>query len=231
MNLILEVSNLTKRYGKKLAVNKISFEVQEGQVFGLLGPNGSGKTTTLSAILTLLKRTEGNIKVFGNTDLVAGLKRTGVLLESASYYPELSAVKNLKISCKIKNVDYSQIDAALERVGLLDDKNFKVKTFSLGMKQRLNVASALLNQPDFLIFDEPTNGLDPLGIAEMRQVLLNLAKEGKTILIASHLLNEMEKVCSHVAIMKKGSIIQQGELGTLTKEYNSLEEYFLNVTS
>lgn len=231
MSTILEVSGLSKSYGKKLAVDNISFTIEQGQIFGLLGPNGSGKTTTLSTILTLLNPSSGSIQIFGSTDLNAALKRTGVLLESASYYPELSAVRNLKISCQIKGVDYSKIDEALDKVGLSQDKHFKVKAFSLGMKQRLNVASALLNDPDFLIFDEPTNGLDPLGIAEMRELLLNLGKEGKTILIASHLLNEMEKICTHIAIMKRGHILQQGELSSVMKGYDTLEEYFLNTTS
>ena len=231
MDKILEVNQLSKRYGKKSAVNGISFSIEKGQVYGLLGPNGSGKTTTLSSILTLLKPTSGTIKVFGSEDLTSALKRCGVLLESASYYPELSAVANLKISCSIKGVDYSAIDAALERVGLTEDKNYKVKTFSLGMKQRLNVASALLNDPQFLIFDEPTNGLDPLGIAEMRQILMDLAKEGRTILIASHLLSEMEKICSHVAILKKGKIIDEGEISQIMKGHESLESYFLNITA
>jgi len=231
MDKILEVNQLSKRYGKKSAVNGISFSIEKGQVYGLLGPNGSGKTTTLSSILTLLKPTSGTIKVFGSEDLTSALKRCGVLLESASYYPELSAVANLKISCSIKGVDYSAIDAALERVGLTEDKNYKVKTFSLGMKQRLNVASALLNDPQFLIFDEPTNGLDPLGIAEMRQILMDLAKEGRTILIASHLLSEMEKICSHVAILKKGKIIDEGEISQIMKGQESLESYFLNITA
>ena len=231
MNSVLEVSGLSKKYGKKLAVDNISFQINEGEIFGLLGPNGSGKTTTLSTVLTLLRPTSGDIKVFGSTDLEKGLSRIGVLLESASYYPQLSAGRNMRISCRIKGVDESKIDGALEKVGLLEEKKNKVKTFSLGMKQRLNVASALLNDPEFLIFDEPTNGLDPQGIADMRQLILALAKEGKTILVASHLLSEMEKICSHVAIMKKGHILQQGDLASLLKDSNTLEEYFLNVTS
>jgi len=228
---ILEVNNFSKKYGKKLAVDNISFSIEKGQIFGLLGPNGSGKTTTLSTVLTLLQPTAGDIKLFGSKDLVAGLKRIGVLLESASYYPELSAVQNLKISCYIKGVSFSEIEPALERVGLSQDKKYKVKSFSLGMKQRLNVASALLNNPEFMIFDEPTNGLDPQGIAEMRKMIIDLGAEGKTILIASHLLNEMEKICSHVAIMKRGVLLQQGEMKQVMEGHENLEEYFLKVTS
>ena len=231
MSTILEVSGLTKRFGKKIAVDNIDFEIKKGEIYGLLGPNGSGKTTTLSMILTLLKPTAGYVKLFGNNDLVLGLKRTGVLLESSSYYPELSAFNNLKISCRIKKVNESKIENALEKAGLLNDKNYKVKTFSLGMKQRLSVASALLNNPELMIFDEPTNGLDPQGIAEMRKLIIDLAKDGKTILVASHLLNEMEKVCTHLAILKNGNIIKKGELKSLIKGHSSLEDFFLTITT
>jgi ABC-2 type transport system ATP-binding protein len=231
MSVALQVSNLRKKYGKKLAVNDISFKVEQGTVFGLLGPNGSGKTTTISMILSLINSDSGEIQLFGNSDLTEELKRTGVLLESATYYPNLSARRNLKISCKIKGVSLEKIDSTLEKVGLIAEKNNKVKNFSMGMKQRLNVASALLNEPDFLIFDEPTNGLDPQGIADMRKLLIELGQSGKTILIASHLLNEMEKICQHVAIMKEGKILDQGEIKSLTKGFETLEDYFLNVTS
>lgn len=231
MNTILEVSGLTKRFGEKVAVNNIEFELKKGEIFGLLGPNGSGKTTTLGMILTLLKPTAGSIKLFGSTDLELGLKRTGVLLESFSYYPQLSGYNNLKISCRIKNVSETKIDEALEKVELLNDRNLKVKAFSLGMKQRLSVASVLLNDAELLIFDEPTNGLDPLGIAEMRELILGLAKDGKTILIASHLLNEMEKVCSHIAFIKNGQIIEKGELKQLMQGHESLEELYLKITA
>lgn len=231
MSVALQVSNLSKKYGKKLAVNNISFKVEEGSIFGLLGPNGSGKTTTISMILSLINPDAGKINLFGNADLAENLKRTGVLLESATYYPNLSARRNLKISCKIKGVSEENIEEALDKVGLLVEKKNKVKNFSMGMKQRLNVASALLNEPDFLIFDEPTNGLDPQGIADMRKLLIELGESGKTILIASHLLNEMEKVCQHVAIMKEGKILDQGEIKSLTQGFDTLEDYFLNVTS
>lgn len=231
MSVALQVSNLRKKYGKKLAVNNINFKVEQGSIFGLLGPNGSGKTTTISMILSLINPDAGEIQLFGNTDLTENLKRTGVLLESATYYPNLSAQRNLKISCRIKGVSEENIDGALEKVGLSAEKKNKVKNFSMGMKQRLNVASALLNDPDFLIFDEPTNGLDPQGIADMRHLLIELGKSGKTILIASHLLNEMEKICQHVAIMKEGKILDQGEIKSLTQGFDTLEEYFLKVTS
>ncbi len=228
---ILEVKNLSKHFGNKVAVNNLNFEIKKGQIFGLLGPNGSGKTTTIAMILSLLKPTKGEIKLFESPKLAKGIKRIGVLMESASYYPSLSAYRNLKISCIIKDVSVSEIDSALEKVDLLKDKNFKVKNFSLGMKQRLNLASALLGDPDLLILDEPTNGLDPQGIAEVRNIILQFAKDGKTILIASHLLSEMEKVCTHIAIVKNGDLINQGEIKTLISGYENLEDYFLKTTS
>lgn len=230
MNPVIKVSGLSKIFNGKAVVNNLNFEINRGEVFGLLGPNGSGKTTTLSMILTLLKPSAGNIFLFGSPDLTSGLKKAGVLLESANYYPELSASKNLLISCKIKNADSKKIDPALEQVGLSGERNKKVRNFSLGMKQRLSIAAALLNNPDLLIFDEPTNGLDPHGIAEIRNIIKRLAEEGKTVLIASHLLNEMEKVCTRIALLKNGSIIDQGELQPLIKGYNSLEDYFLHKT-
>ena len=230
MGAVLHIKGLSKVFGRVPAVNNISFDIQPGQVFGLLGPNGSGKTTTLSMILTLLQPTSGSIELFGSTDLHAGLKRTGVMLESANYHPELSAKNNMLISCKIKNVDSKMIEPALKQVDLWTSAGKKVKNFSLGMKQRLSLASALLSDPEFLIFDEPTNGLDPHGIADTREIIRGLAKDGKTILIASHLLNEMEKVCTHIALMRNGSLIDKGELTTLIKGFDSLEDYFLRKT-
>lgn len=230
MNAVLEVNGLTKHFGRKTAVNNINFTVNKGEIFGLLGPNGSGKTTTLSIILTLLKKDAGSVSVFGSNDLSGALKRMGVLLESTSYYPELNAKNNLRITCKIKNVDESRIDEVLEKTSLLNDKYTKVKSFSLGMKQRLSIAAIMLGNPELLIFDEPTNGLDPQGIAEMRQLIKDFAAEGKTILIASHLLSEMEKICTHIAIMKNGKILQKGEMKTLMQNHASLEDYFLAAT-
>ena len=230
MSAVLQIKSLSKVFGRTQAVNNISFDIQPGQVFGLLGPNGSGKTTTLSMILTLLKPASGSIELFGSTDLHPGLKRTGVMLESANYHPELTARNNMLISCKIKNVDSKLIEPALKQVDLWTSANKKVKNFSLGMKQRLSLASALLSDPEFLILDEPTNGLDPHGIADTREIIKGLAKDGKTILIASHLLNEMEKVCTHIALMRNGSLIDQGELTKLIQGFDSLEDYFLRKT-
>lgn len=230
MRIIIDVSNLSKTFGKKIAVNGISFTVNQGEVFGLLGPNGSGKTTTLGMILTLLKPTSGNITLFGSTDLSSGLKRMGVITENAGHYLDLSARRNLMISAKIRMVSSEKIDEVLERVGLTEEQDNKVKTFSLGMKQRLSVASALLSDPELMLFDEPTNGLDPQGIADFRNLILELSAAGKTVLVASHLLSEMEKVCTHVAIMKKGTLLEQGELKCMIKNHTTLENFFLSIT-
>lgn len=230
MTPVVQVNNLTKRFSSKTAVNDISFEVGQGQIFGLLGPNGSGKTTTFGMILSLLRPTAGSVQLFGSNDLPGSLKRMGILLESANYYPDISAYNNLRVTCAIKNVEYERIDMVLQKVGLLEDKKRKAKEFSLGMKQRLAIAAALLNEPELLIFDEPTNGLDPIGIAEIRELIQELAAEGKTVLIASHLLNEMEKVCTHIAILRAGRILEKGELKILMNGYNNLEEFFMTRT-
>jgi ABC-type multidrug transport system ATPase subunit len=227
MESVLEAVSLTKRFGKKIAVNEITFRVNKGEIFGLIGPNGSGKTTTLSMFLTLLEPTSGQLLLFGSKEISTQLKKVGVLFESASYYPELSARKNLLISARIKGVDESKIDMVLEKVGLNEDKNRKVRNFSLGMKQRLSIGAALLSDPELMIFDEPTNGLDPIGIAEIRTLITTLASEGKTILVASHMLSEMEKLCTHIAILKNGKLLEQGDLKTIISGHSSLESYFL----
>lgn len=231
MSTILEISKLSKSYGRKKAVQDISFSIQQGEIFGLLGPNGSGKTTTLGMILGLLKPNNGNVKMFGSEDLDQGKLRVGALIESTNYYPDLSATANLKIVCHIKGISSEVIPNLLKRVGLEDEAKSKVKTFSLGMKQRMMVASALIGDPEFIILDEPTNGMDPQGIIFIRNLIKDLSAEGKTVLIASHLLGEMEKVCTHVAIMQKGKFLNKGTLSELLAEHNSLEEYFLSATS
>ncbi|TXC76061.1 ABC transporter ATP-binding protein [Luteibaculum oceani] len=231
MSEILKVNGLTKNFGRKTAVSDISFSIEKGEIFGLLGPNGSGKTTTLGMILGLLKPTAGSISLFGSQDIDAARLKIGALIESTNYYPELSASDNLKLVCQIKGVDQGVIPELLERVGLADEARSRVKTFSLGMKQRMMVASALIGNPELIIFDEPTNGMDPQGIIFIRDLIISLAQEGKTILVASHLLNEMEKVCTHVAIMQKGKFLHKGALSDLLTEHENLEQYFLTATS
>lgn len=226
---VLEVKDLTKKFGEFTAVNQISFKVQKGSIFGILGPNGSGKTTTLSMILSLLAPTGGTISLFGLTQTIVERNRLGVSLGAAGFFPNLSADQNLRLAALIKKVPYSDIKIALEKVDLLSVRHRKIKTFSYGMKQRLGVASALLGNPEVLIFDEPTNGLDPLGIIDIRNLILNLANDGKTIILASHLLVEMEKLCSHIIILNKGKLIKEGSIESFITDYQNLENAFIQL--
>jgi len=211
LETILTISNLYKRYGSIQALKNISFEIKKGNVYGILGPNGSGKSTTLGIVLNVVNKTSGQYSWFdGTMQTHDALKKVGAIIERPNFYPYMTAEENLKLVCKIKNINYSKIDEKLELVGLNDRKNSKFSTFSLGMKQRLAIASALLNDPEILILDEPTNGLDPQGIHQIRDIIKQIATKGTTILLASHLLDEVEKVCSHVIILRKGEILYSG---------------------
>jgi ABC-type multidrug transport system ATPase subunit len=209
---ILTVENITKKYGAIQALKGVSFSVPSGCVFGILGPNGSGKTTLLGIIMNVLKASSGSYKLFDENATDAHRKKIGTLLETPNFYHYLSAVQNLKISAAIKGVSEKGIEPALQAVDLLQRKNSPFNTYSLGMKQRLAIAAALLGDPEVLVFDEPTNGLDPVGIAEIRRLIKELAAKGKTIIMASHLLDEVEKVCTHVAILKKGDLLTTGSV-------------------
>jgi len=211
LNTILSIKNLTKKYGYLTAVNNLSFTIEKGNVYGILGPNGSGKSTTLGIALNVVNATNGEFAWFdGNTSTHNALKKVGAIIERPNFYPYMTAAKNLKLVCKIKDISEEKIDEKLELVGLLDRKDSKFKTFSLGMKQRLAIASALLNDPEILILDEPTNGLDPQGIHQIRSLIKEIASKGTTILLASHLLDEVEKVCSHVVVLRKGEKLYEG---------------------
>ena len=216
MEKILEVKNLTKKF-KQIAVNNISFDVEKGNVYGLLGPNGSGKSTTFGMLLSTINPTSGNWKWFGKegTDTDT-LKKIGAIIEQPNFYPYLSAQKNLEIVATIKGVSYQRIDQVLETVNLLARKKDAFSTYSLGMKQRLAIASALLANPEVLILDEPTNGLDPEGIIQIRDIINSIAKSGTTIIVASHLLDEIEKICSHVIVLKHGSAIYSGSVDAMS---------------
>ena len=210
MSTVLELKNITKFYGRIQALNNVSFTVPEGSVFGILGPNGSGKTTMLGIVMDVLKATSGTFEFFGQPASAALRKNIGTLLETPNFYQYLSGERNLKIAAEIKQKGRDEIDTVLEKVNLLQRKQSKFSTYSLGMKQRLAIASAMLGDPNVLVLDEPTNGLDPVGIAEIRELIKRLAQEGKTIIMASHLLDEVEKVCTHVAILKKGNLLTAG---------------------
>ena len=220
METILNINNLTKKFGNTTAVNNLSFSIKKGTVYGILGPNGSGKSTTLGIILNVINKTSGNFTWFNNqTTTHEALKKVGAIIEGPNFYPYMSAYQNLKLVCKIKNVSYSRIDETLMLVELLDRKNDNFSAFSLGMKQRLAIASALLNKPEVLILDEPTNGLDPQGIHQIRKIIKHIASQGTTILLASHLLDEVEKVCSHVIVLKKGIKQYAGRVDEMISSY------------
>ena len=220
---ILTVENLSKSYGRIQALKNVSFSVPEGTVFGILGPNGSGKTTTLGTITDILKPTSGGYKLFDEPASAASRRKIGTLLETPNFYHYLSGVKNLEIAAEIKQHGKEDIDRVLETVDLTRRKYSKFSTYSLGMKQRLAIASCLLGNPSVLIFDEPTNGLDPVGIAEIRELMKRLYREGKTIIMASHLLDEVEKVCSHVAILKRGELITSGKVSEILSNEDMVE--------
>ncbi|MCX7547117.1 ATP-binding cassette domain-containing protein [Xanthomarina sp. F1114] len=224
MEPILTINNLSKKFGSLTAVNDLSFTINKGNVYGILGPNGSGKSTTLGIVLNVVNKTSGTFKWFNGTVTTHNaLKRVGAIIERPNFYPYMTAAQNLKLVCKIKEVDYSKIDEKLEIVNLLDRKNHKFSTFSLGMKQRLAIASALLNDPEILILDEPTNGLDPQGIHQIREIIKEIANKGTTILLASHLLDEVEKVCSHVVVLNKGVKLYSGRVDEMISSHGFFE--------
>lgn len=210
METVLSISNLTKHFGKIKAVNNLNLEVKQGQVFGMLGPNGSGKTTTLGMLMGVVNPTAGSFKWFNEEPTHHVRKKIGAVLEHPIFYPYLSGQKNLELNAMIKQCPPENIANVLETVELTERRNDKYKTYSLGMKQRLAIASALLNNPTILILDEPTNGLDPMGIAEIRELIKKIAQNGKTIILASHLLDEVQKVCTHFAVLKKGNLVHTG---------------------
>lgn len=224
MENILTISNITKKFGYLTAVHDLSFTIEKGNIYGILGPNGSGKSTTLGMILNVVNKTSGEYAWFdGTTDTHQALKKVGAIIERPNFYPYMSAYQNLKLVCKIKDVPFTAIETVLETVGLLDRKDSPFRTFSLGMKQRLAIASALLNDPEVLILDEPTNGLDPQGIHQIREIIKGIAQKGTTILLASHLLDEVEKICTHVVVLRKGHKLYAGRVDEMISSYGFFE--------
>jgi ABC-2 type transport system ATP-binding protein len=217
LEIILSIKNLNKRYGGVQALKDVSFDIYKGNVYGILGPNGSGKSTTLGIVLNVVNKTSGEYSWFGGTmQTHEALKKVGAIIERPNFYPYMTAKENLKLVCKIKGINYAKVNEKLELVGLTDRGNSKFSTFSLGMKQRLAIASALLNDPEILILDEPTNGLDPQGIHQIRDIIKQIAAKGTTILLASHLLDEVEKVCTHALVLRKGEILYSGLVGGMS---------------
>jgi ABC-2 type transport system ATP-binding protein len=221
--LVLETLNLTKNYGRLCAVDNLSLQVAKGEVFGILGPNGSGKTTTLSLVTGILAPDTGNYSWFGEGTHPSLRQRIGPLIEIPHFYPYLSLTDNLKLIARIKSYGYNDIDRVLHVTRLAARSKSRFSTLSLGMKQRLGIAAALLGDPEVLVLDEPTNGLDPEGIAEVRALITEQAASGKTIIMASHILSEVEKVCTSLAILKKGKLIEQGSVKTLLGGENIVE--------
>ncbi len=224
METILTLKNLDKKFGRVHAVNNLSFDIKKGNVYGILGPNGSGKSTTLGIILNVVNKTSGDFSWFdGNLSTHQALKKVGAIIERPNFYPYMTAIQNLSLICKIKDTSTENINEKLKIVNLFKRRNSKFKTYSLGMKQRLAIASALLNNPEILILDEPTNGLDPQGIHEIREIIQKIAKNGTTILLASHLLDEVEKVCSHVVVIREGVKLYSGRVDEMSISYGLFE--------
>ena len=224
METILTLKNLDKKFGRVHAVNNLSFDIKKGNVYGILGPNGSGKSTTLGIILNVVNKTSGDFSWFdGNLSTHQALKKVGAIIERPNFYPYMTAIQNLSLICKIKDISTENINEKLKIVNLFERRNSKFKTYSLGMKQRLAIASALLNNPEILILDEPTNGLDPQGIHEIREIIQKIAKDGTTILLASHLLDEVEKVCSHVVVIREGVKLYSGRVDEMSISYGLFE--------
>ena len=219
--VILSIKNLSKSFGKRKAVNNLSFDIREGEIFGFLGPNGAGKSTAIRSMLSLIKPDEGDIEVFGKSvkkNKNSALQGVGALVERPDFYEYLSAHRNLSLLAIMDNVSRKRIDEVLEIVGLTDRGDDKVKEYSQGMKQRLGIAQALLSNPKLLILDEPTNGLDPRGMKEVRDLIRKLSQEGITILLSSHILHEVEQVCTTMAIINLGKLIKIGRVHDLLNE-------------
>jgi ABC-2 type transport system ATP-binding protein len=223
MSSILSIQSITKFYGRIRALNQVSFEVPAGSVFGVLGPNGSGKTTLLGIVMDVLKASGGSYSWFGSPPSERQRQQIGTLLETPNFYHYLSGEQNLRITAGIKGRDAGDIPRVLEIVKLTERKDSRFSTYSLGMKQRLAIASCLLGNPQVLVFDEPTNGLDPVGIAETREVIRQMARDGKTIVLASHLLDEVEKVCTHVAILQRGQLLTAGDVNEVLVNEDFIE--------
>jgi len=223
-NTLLQLYDLSKKYGNLTAVNKLSLTIEKGKVYGLLGPNGSGKSSTLGMVLNVVNSTSGSFQWYeGKLTTHQALKKIGAIIERPNFYPYMSALQNLILICKIKQCSSDCIEEQLKLVNLWDRRNSNFSTFSLGMKQRLAIAAALVNKPDLLILDEPTNGLDPEGIHQIRKLIITIAEQGTTILLASHLLDEVEKVCSDVIVLKNGVKFYEGAVNGLTQTHGYFE--------
>lgn len=220
---ILSINQLSKNYGRIKAVDNLSLDIEKGNVYGILGPNGSGKTTTIGIVLGVINADSGSFKWLGNELTNIERKHIGSIIETPLFYPYLTAIRNLRIVADIKGLGYESIEKVLKTVDLFERKNDKFKTYSLGMKQRLALAAAMIGNPEMMILDEPTNGLDPQGIAETRNLIKRIASDGTTILLASHLLDEVQKVCSHVAVLNHGKTMFSGDVDEVLTDTFTIE--------
>ena len=221
---LLQLNQLSKSYGRLKAVDQLTITLKKGNVYGLLGPNGSGKSTTLGMVLNVVNPTSGSFQWYqGALDTHQALKQIGAIIERPNFYPYMTALQNLNLICKIKQCSTDSIQEKLELVGLWERRHSKFRTYSLGMKQRLAIAAALVNDPELLILDEPTNGLDPEGIHQIRALITKIAEEGTTILLASHLLDEVEKVCNQVIVLKNGIKYYEGPVDGITQTFGYFE--------
>ena len=223
MQEILSIRGLSKSYKNVRAIQNLDLQILEGQAYGILGPNGSGKTTTLSIVTGIIRQEGGHFSWFGEEPVARQRRSIGSLIETPHFYPYLNLERNLRIICDIKGMPYGDIGRVLETAQLTERKRSRFTTLSLGMKQRLGIAAALLGDPRVLVLDEPTNGLDPEGIAEVREIVLQQVQQGKTLILASHILSEVEKICSHVAILKKGELLANGPVKELLAEDEIIE--------
>lgn len=223
MQKILSIDGLSKNYGSVRALDKLSITIHKGDVYGVLGPNGSGKTTTLGIVLGVTNPTSGSYSWFEKGSGPALRKKIGAMLDKPNFYPHLNGFQNLGLVADIKDIKAPKIHEKLEIAGIAKDANRKFMTYSTGMKQRLALAATLLGEPEVLVLDEPTNGLDPQGIADVRELILKIAAEGTTVIMASHLLDEVQKVCSHVAVIKSGKKLYEGHVQSLVTEDNGIE--------
>jgi ABC-2 type transport system ATP-binding protein len=227
---VLEIDKLSKSYGSIRALEGLSLTINRGEVYGILGPNGSGKTTTLGILLDVIRPNSGTFSWFGAPPSKYNRRKIGSILEVPTFYPYLSGADNLKIIARIKGISKDHILPAITRVGLASRMHTKYRTYSLGMKQRLAIAAAMLGDPEVLILDEPTNGLDPKGIAEIRELIVDIGKKGLTIILASHILDEVQKICSHVAVLDKGKKLFAGEVQQVLNESALLEVASANMS-
>lgn len=225
---IVFANNLSRKFGSFPVLDDVSLKINKGEIFCLLGPNGSGKTTLINCILALLKPDNGVINIFGNSDLVKAKKRIGVVMEEDGFYRDMNVMKNMQIVCLIKNASFDEIPILLQKLSLWDQRKKMVKKLSQGMRKRLAIACSMVGNPDLLIWDEPYNGLDPTGFQFMRNLISEFREQGKTILISTHLLDEVKKTATKTALMHKGKIREVLEVKDISEKYGNMDKFYMH---